>query len=180
MKKLLLVPALLLGLSAAPVALAQTAATASAPAARQTQPIQAILEDFLVMSVRGANGRTTEQLNPDASRAKRGDVIQYEVTVKNTLKTPATAVRPTLRVPAGTVFVASSGGTGNVVTEYSFDGGKTFGKAPLFKTVTVTENGKQVSRRVQVKPTEYTNVRWNLGSLGPGQTHKMTLRVRVR
>ena len=102
------------------------------------------------------------------------------MTAKNVSRSAITNVRPTLAVPAGTVFVASSGGIGNAITEYSIDGGKTFGKAPLFKTVTVQENGKSVTKRVQVDPSEYTNVRWNLSSLRPDQSHKMTLRVRVR
>ncbi|GHG02117.1 hypothetical protein GCM10017783_12950 [Deinococcus piscis] len=179
MKAFLFIPALLLGLGFAP-ALAQK--TASAPATQQTQqsPVQLVLNDFLVTSVRGADGKTTERLNPDASRVRPGDVIHYDLAARNVSRAPLGNVRPSLPVPAGTVFVASSGGTGNVVTEYSFDGGKTFGKAPLFRSVTVTENGKAVTRRVQVQPSEYTHVRWNLGTLAPGQTHKMALRVRVR
>ncbi|MDO4262684.1 MAG: hypothetical protein Q4C67_00630 [Deinococcus sp.] len=183
MKKFLLIPALLLGLGIAP-ALAQGTAAPATTAARQVQtqpnPVQLVLNDFLVTSVRGAGGEVAERLNPDASRVRPGDMIQYDLDAKNVSRTPLTNVRPSLPVPAGTVFVASSGGTGNVVTEYSFDGGKTFGKAPLFRNVTVTENGKAVTRRVQVQPSEYTNVRWNVGTLAAGQTHKMTLRVRVR
>ncbi|ADY25242.1 conserved repeat domain protein [Deinococcus proteolyticus MRP] len=179
MKKFLLIPALLgLGVPA----LAQTASAPATTSAQQTQqsPVQLVLNDFLVTNVRGADGKPSERLNPDASRVRPGDMIQYDLSAKNVGRTPLNNVRPSLPVPAGTVFVASSGGTGNAVTEYSFDGGKTFGKAPLFRNVTVTENGKAVTRRVQVQPSEYTNVRWNLGALAPGQTHKMTLRVRVR
>lgn len=181
MKNILLIPALLLGLGVAPV-LAQTQTAAPAATAQQTQqsPVQLLLNDYLVTSVRGADGKVTERLNPDASRVRPGDVIQYEVTAKNVSRAPLNNVAPSLPVPAGTVFVASSGGLGNVRTEYSFDGGKTFGRAPLFRTVTVTENGKSVTRRVQVQPSEYTNVRWNVPTLTPNQTYKMTLRVRVR
>lgn len=179
MKKLLIVPALLLSLVSAP-ALAQATTTAPATKQTQTSPVQLVLNDFAVTSVRGANGQSTERLNPDASRARPGDIIQYEVSAKNVTRTNVTNVRPSLPVPAGTVFLASSGGTGNVTTEYSFDGGKTFGQAPLFKTVTVQENGKSVTKRVQVQPSEYTNVRWNIGTLSPNETHKMTVRVRVR
>lgn len=180
MKNILLIPALLLSIAAAPV-LAQTA-PATAPAASQTQtnPVQLVLNDFVVTKVRDAAGKETERLNPDASRARPGDIIQYEITAKNTLRTPITDLRPVLAVPAGTVFVASAGGVGNIGTEYSIDGGKTFGKAPLFKTVTVQENGKSVTKRVEVQPSEYTNVRWNVSQLKANETQKLTLRVRVR
>ncbi|MFC6618498.1 hypothetical protein [Deinococcus radiophilus] len=171
--------AALLTLSALP-ALAQTTASAGTTTqtaqATQTSPLQLVLNDYLVTSVRGVGGRVTERLNPDATRARPGDVIQYEVSAKNTSQRTLQHARPVLAVPAGTVFVASAGGSQNVTTEYSFDGGKTFGAAPLFKTVVV--NG--TSQRVQVQPSEYTNVRWTVARLAPGEAYKMVLRVRVR
>lgn len=179
MNKVLLLPALLLSLGVAP-AVAQTNNTAPATQQARQSPVQLVLNDFLVTTLRGADGKETERLNPDASRVRPGDVIQYDLSAKNVGRTSLGNVRPSLPVPAGTVFVASSGGTAGATTEYSFDGGKTFGQAPLFKTVTVTENGRSVTKRVQVQPSEYTNVRWNIGTLTPNQTHKMTLRVRVR
>ncbi len=177
--KFLTIPALLLSLGAAPV-LAQGAASAAAPAAQQTQdqksPVSLVLTQQLVTTVRGADGKTTERLNPDASRVRPGDIIEYGLTAKNITRDPVTGVLPMLPVPAGATFVSAAGGTG---TEYSYDGGKTYGKAPLYKTVTVQENGKAVTKKVEVKPSEYTNVRWNVGTLRAGQQQKLSLRVRV-
>lgn len=180
MKKLLLIPALLLGLAAPVTAQAQTQTTQTADQ-KQQAPLELRLEDFIVTEVTSPEGKIVEKLIPDASTVLPNQVIQYELTAENHLKQPLTGVKPTLAVPDSTIFVASStNGADNIVTEYSYDGGKTFGTAPLFKTVTVTENGKTVTKKVKVQPYEYTNVRWNLGKLKGDAQQKLILRVRVR
>ena len=76
---------------------------------------------------------------------------------------------------ADTVFCTVAG----VTTLYSVDG-KTFGPAPLKKTVTVTENGRSVLKEVEVKPSEYTTVRWTVPELGVDQTLKLGYRIQVK
>ena len=43
------------------------------------------------------------------------------------------------------------------------------------KTIAVTENGQLVQKRVEVKPSEYTNVRWVLPTLAAGEALKLGL-----
>lgn len=67
-----------------------------------------------------------------------------------------------------------------VTAEFSYDGGKSYGKPPLKRKVRVVENGKEVEKEVEVKPEEYTHARWVLPELGAKQSVLLKLRTVVR
>lgn len=169
--------ALLLG-----TVLAQTAPATTAPAApAQPSPIQIETTQARVETVE-QEGRTVERLValPNTAQANPGQLLQQTVMVRNTLTRPVTGLKIDLPVPQGMVFVNTAATLQNIRTEFSFDGGRTFGPAPLKRRVTVTENGQQVTREVTVQPSEYTNVRWYLAELPARGEARLGMRVRVR
>ncbi|THF85032.1 hypothetical protein E7T09_18500 [Deinococcus sp. KSM4-11] len=161
-----LTPALLAALGLGTV-LAQTA-----------NPIVLNLTLFAVHSVQ-ADGKTTEQLVPNPGNVLPGDVLSQVVTVKNTGTKAVMNLPVTLPVPKNTFYMAPEAGLPVTRTEYSIDG-KTFAPAPLMKSVTVTENGKSVTKQVEVKPGEYTAVRWYVAELGAQATVKLGYRIQVK
>ena len=155
-------------LSAAGVAAAQTAS-----------PVSLSLVMSLVSSVK-VNGKDTEQLTPNPRNVLPGAVISQVVTVRNTGGKPVRQVPVTLPVPKNTRYLTAEKGTDGLRAEYSIDGGKTFAPAPLKRKVTVTENGRAITREVEVKPSEYTSVRWVIPELGANDTLKLGYRVQVK
>ncbi|MFC4427853.1 hypothetical protein [Deinococcus navajonensis] len=126
-----------------------------------------------------AGGKTTEMLVPAKGNVP-GDLLSQLVTAKNTSTKALKNVRIPLNVPKATFYVAPEKGIDGARAEYSIDGGKTFAPAPLKKKITVTENGKSVTREVEVKPSEYQAVRWTIPELAPGQTLKLGYRIQVK
>ncbi|GBF05981.1 hypothetical protein DAERI_060241 [Deinococcus aerius] len=160
-------PILLLSLSAA--ALAQGAS-----------PLTLSLSQALVQAVTVA-GKTTEKRIPDYVKARPGDVLAQTLTARNVSARPLTNVALRLPVPAGMVYLAPDGPMPEGVrTEYSVDGGKTFAPAPLKKKVTVTENGRAVTKEVEVQPNEYQAVRWTIAALPAGTGKTLGFRVQVK
>ncbi|MVN87066.1 hypothetical protein GO986_09830 [Deinococcus sp. HMF7620] len=158
-------------LVAAGVAAAQTAQTVS--------PVTLNLTMSLVRNVT-VGGKVTEQLTPNPGNVLPGAVLSQVVTARNTTTKSIVNLPIMLPVPKNTVYLAPEQGLDTTRAEYSIDGGKTFAAAPLKKTVTVTENGKTVQREVEVKPSEYTTVRWTVRELPANQTLKLGYRVQVK
>ncbi|GHF52131.1 putative repeat protein (TIGR01451 family) [Deinococcus metalli] len=147
--------------------------------AQAATPVVLNLALFAVHTVK-ADGKTTEQLVPSPGNVLPGDVLSQIVTVKNTGSKAVLNFPVTLPVPKNTVYLAPESGLASLRTEYSVDGGKTFAPAPLMKTVTVTENGKSVSKQVEVKPSEYTAVRWYVTELAAQSALKLGYRIQVK
>lgn len=151
--------------------------------AQPRNDIRLDLKAFRVLSVQEGN-RTTEKLEP-ALDAKPGQVIQYQLTALNTLTNPLRQVALTIPIPPTTAYQAQSAlplrlGDTLVIPEFSFDGGKSYGRPPLKRKLKVMENGKEVEKEVEVKPEEYTHARWVIPQIEPQQTLTLTLRVVVR
>ncbi|WP_309572888.1 hypothetical protein [Deinococcus sp.] len=147
--------------------------------AQVTEPLTMNLVMSLVRNVT-LNGKVTEQTVANPRSVFPGDVISQVVTVKNNTGRAIQNVPVRLPVPLSTTYLAAEQGLNVARTEYSIDGGKTFAAAPLMKTVIVTENGKAISKQVEVKPSEYTGVRWVLAELPAGHSTKLGYRVQVR
>ena len=147
--------------------------------AQGAAPLNLDLSMSLVRSVK-VDGKVTEQLSPSPKNVQPGDLISQVVNVRNTGGKVLKNVPVTLPVPKNTVYMAPEKDMSVARTEYSIDGGKTFAAAPLKKKVTVTENGKTVTREVEVKPNEYTAVRWTISEISANQTLKLGYRVQVR
>ncbi|MFB9990622.1 hypothetical protein ACFFLM_01285 [Deinococcus oregonensis] len=162
---------LLTGVLLTGVALAQT-----------PSPLTLTLAQALVRAVT-VDGKATEQLSPDPKNVRPGDVLSQLVTARNSSSKALTNVTVRLPVPKGTTYLkpetALNTAASGAKAEYSIDGGKTYAVAPLKKTITVTENGKSVKKEVEVKPSEYTNVRWTLSQINAGKDLKVGFRVQV-
>ncbi|UQN07233.1 hypothetical protein [Deinococcus sp. QL22] len=157
-------------------ALLLTAGLASAQAA---SPVSLSLMLSSVERVT-VDGKATEVFKANPGNVLPGSVLSQVVTVRSTAAKTLLNVPVTLPVPKSTVYLAPEQGMTAVRTEFSADGGKTFAPAPLKKKITVTENGKAVQKDVDVKPSEYTAVRWFISELRANEPLKLGYRVQVR
>lgn len=124
------------------------------------------------------DGKAVETVVASPKTVLPGDVLREEVTVVNVSGKPVKSPIISVPVPKGTVYAGSATpGNDRWNTLYSIDG-KAYSATPM-KTVSVTENGKSVSKQVAASPSEYTNVRWLIGQLGADETLKLSFRVRV-
>lgn len=151
--------------------------------AQSRNDIRLDLKAFRVLSVQ-EQGRTVEKLEA-ALDAKPGQLIEYQLSAQNTTDNPLRQVALIIPIPASTAYQALSAlplqlGATLVTAEFSYDGGKSYGKPPLKRKVRVVENGKEVEKEVEVKPEEYTHARWVLPELGAKQSVLLKLRTVVR
>lgn len=174
MKKLMMMAALTVSVAAAQQTTTATPAktTPAPPAVKVT-----LAQDQIKTST--ANGKAVDTVVLNPKTVLPGDVLREEVTVVNVsgkvVKSPVISVP----VPKGTVFSGNATPSGERWnTQYSIDNGKTYAATPT-KTVTVTENGKSVTKQVVAATKEYTNVRWLIGQLAATDTLKLSFRVRV-
>ena len=171
MKKLMTVVALM-----GTVAMAQQAAQPAVKTAQAAVKVTLAQDQIKASTV---DGKTVESVIASPKTVLPGDVLREEVTVVNVsgkvVKSPVISVP----VPKGTVYAGSATPSGERWnTQYSIDLGKSYAATPM-KTVTVTENGKSVTKQVAAPVTEYTNVRWVITQLVAEESLKLSFRVRV-
>ncbi|THF68068.1 DUF11 domain-containing protein [Deinococcus sp. Arct2-2] len=168
--------------SHSPLLLLTGALLTSVASAQAASPLTLTLSQALVRAVT-VDGKATEQLAADPKNVRPGDVLSQMVTARNIGNKALTNVTVRLPVPKGTTYLKAetvmNTALSNAKAEYSIDGGKTYATAPLKKIVMVTENGKSVKKEVEVKPSEYTNVRWMLPHIDAGTELKIGFRVQV-
>ncbi|GGJ85539.1 hypothetical protein [Deinococcus aquiradiocola] len=170
MKKLMTIVVLLGSASA------QTATPAKTTPA--TPPVKVSLAQDGIKTAT-VNGKAVETVVPSPKTVLPGDVLREEVTVTNVSTKVVRNSVISVPVPKGTVYAGNATPTGDRWnTVYSIDGGKTFTATPM-KTVTVTENGKSVTKQVAAPANEYTNVRWVIAQLAADESLKLSFRVRV-
>ncbi|MFT2719501.1 hypothetical protein ACMT4L_05800 [Deinococcus sp. A31D244] len=145
----------------------------------QTSPLT-LKAATLVVTQETRDGKKVEVLT-DASKKQviPGTVLSLTQTFKNVSTGALSGIALNMKVDPATTFQQASCTVGGVTTQYTTDG-KTFAAAPLMKTVTVTENGKSVQKKVEVKPSEYTGVRWNIARLNAGQEGTCAMRATVK
>ena len=171
MKKLMTLRALAGTRAAAQQSTAATPA-APAPAVKVT-----LTQDQIKTAT--VDGKAVDTVLANPKTVLPGDILREEVTVANVSGKPVKSPVISVPVPKGTVFAGSATpGNDRWNTLYSIDNGKNYAATPM-KTVTVTENGKSVTKQVAAATTEYTNVRWLIGQLGADETLKLSFRVRV-
>lgn len=163
-----------------PTLLATVLLCGAAQAAAQGGEALSLKLSMLLVKTVKVDGKVTEQLLPNSGSVNPGDVISQVVSVRNTSAKAMRDLPVQLPVPKNTVYLAPEKGLDSTKTQYSIDGGKTFAAAPLKKTITVTENGKSVQKEVEVKPGEYTAVRWIVAELAPGKSLELGYRIQVR
>lgn len=144
-----------------------------------SSPLRLVLSQDLVQTVQ-VEGKTEERFTPAPKGVRPGDALREVLAVSNVGGKLLRGVAVRLPVPQGTVYTGGASVGAGYLTEYSFDGGKTFGAAPLKRKVTVTENGQSVTREVVVPPAEYTTVRWTMQTLSTDQALNFSFRVQVK
>lgn len=113
----------------------------------------------------------TEVLEP-ADRIKPGEVIEYQVSYRNTTNHLVRQLNATLPVPAETEYIPNTASPQGV--QASLDG-VSYQAVPLYRMVKLP-NGQTEKREVPV--AEYRSLRWSLGDLPANQ--KMTVSARMR
>ncbi|GLV47165.1 hypothetical protein TJA_03390 [Thermus sp. LT1-2-5] len=144
---------------------------------------QALNLDLKPYLVRVVEGKEVYEENPVA--VKPGDILEWRLVAENRSQGALRQVTLVIPIPTETVYLEGSAkllslNGATIRPEFSFDGGKTFGVPPLKKRVRVVENGKEVEREVEVKPEEYTHVRWLVPELPKGAKVQVSLRTAVR
>lgn len=157
-----------------------SAAWGQAPQPTPAKPrVQFTLTQDLVRRTQ-QDGATVEQIVQGVRTVVPGDLLREQISVRNVSGGVLRRVFVGSPVPRGTEFMGEvTANTGRWRVEYSIDGGQTFGAAPR-RTVTVSENGQIVTREVIAPVSTYTNVRWTVAELRPGETLTFAFRVRVK
>ncbi|WP_347242082.1 hypothetical protein [Thermus sp.] len=144
---------------------------------------QALGLDLRPYLVKVVEGKEVYEENPPA--VKPGDVLEWRLLAENRSQGDLRQVALVIPIPKETYYLEGSAkplqvGGATLRPEFSFDGGKTFGLPPLKKRVRVVEGGKEVEKEVEVKPEEYTHVRWVVPLLSKGAKVSVSLRTVVR
>ena len=145
----------------APGAGAQPGATKGAP------EVSSQLAAFRV-----ARADDKEVFSP-AQNVRPGDVLEYRVSYSNAGRGAALNLRPVLPIPAGTSYLANSAAPAPF--EASVDG-RNFALAPLRRAVKKADGTTEV---VFVPLSEYRALRWNAGTLAPGEALNFKARVQL-
>jgi len=113
-----------------------------------------------------------------ATNADPGQNLIFTLNYKNKGNEKAVNVKIDNPIPENTTYVVGSGIGKNSNMMFSIDGGKTY-KAPSLLKYTVTLNdGKKIEK--QASPDQYTNVRWVINEIPPGESGKVGFQVRVK
>ncbi len=109
-----------------------------------------------------------------AENANPGDVIEYQARYTNTGSVAAQRFSPQLPVPEALVYAGNTAlPTGFLATT----DGKNFAPAPLMRSV---KNLDGTTKQVAVPLREYRALRWQLGTLAPGESVVVKARARVK
>ena len=144
----------------------------TSPAFSASQPLKLKTKGFLVVN-EIVGGKKREVLKPLPEKVYPKDIIEYQITVKNTSKSVLKNVEIKAQIPKSTVYVEHSA-NGNPL--FSIDGGKTFSPEPV--KYKVVENGKEVEK--VATPDMYTNVMWKIPQLLPNTSKVLKYRVQVK
>ncbi len=151
-------------------------------------PVKLELTSLKVVTRITDDGKKVEELVP-AVEVKPGDVIEWKLRAENASEQTLHDVALVIPIPAKTYYLDGSASPlqveegGRKVTiepQFSYDGGHSFGRPPLYKKVKERVNGKEVIKEVPVAPEEYTHARWVLQTMAPGQVVEVYLRTVVR
>ncbi|MFB9991422.1 hypothetical protein ACFFLM_05475 [Deinococcus oregonensis] len=154
-------------------------AGAQASSGTVSQAIKFVLAQDLIKSTT-VDGKTTEQVVLGPKTVLPNDILREEVTVTNVSGKTLNQVFVGIPVPKGTEFSGqATPSTDRWKLLYSIDNGKTYAATPT-RTVTVTENGKSVTKVVAAPVNTYTNVRWTLATLKKDESLKLSFRVKIK
>jgi hypothetical protein len=109
-----------------------------------------------------------------AESADPGDVIEYQARYTNNGSAPAQRFSPQLPMPDALVYAGNTAAPAGFLATTD---GKNFAPAPLMRSV---KNADGTTKMVAVPLREYRALRWQLGTLAPGETVTIKARARVK
>lgn len=109
-----------------------------------------------------------------ADTADPGDIIEYQASYTNNGKAPAQRFSPQLPMPDALVYAGNTAAPSGFLATTD---GKNFAPAPLMRSV---KNPDGTTKMVAVPLREYRALRWQLGTLAPGETVTVKARARVK
>lgn len=138
------------------------------PKGERSTPLQITLEAGRVVT--DANGRETAITD---NTAEPGGLVQYRASYHNRGVLTLKSVAPTLPIPVGMFVVPDSAFPAPAWA--SLDG-RTFERLPI-RRIERLADGTAVSR--EVPASEFRALRWDAGTLAPGDTFVVAVRTRV-
>ncbi len=164
------------------IAVAVLLITVSAWAQQQQQgvsrgPLKAELKAWVVRTDT-VDGKPVVRKLP-ADSAAVGDTIEYELHYTNVGDLPISGLKPTAKIPEGTVYLEGSASSSVKARLYfSIDGGKTYHELPIYYKVKLPD-GREVKK--EATPDMFTHIRWGMeGELLPGRSAVFSYRVIVK
>ncbi len=128
------------------------------------RPAREVEFNLTQVLVRSEGPGKPETLMPDPQTVTAGDLLQEDLTVTNVSGRNLSHVTVSVPVTNGTRLAATPRASGQWVTEYSADGGRTYRKSTSQATTS------------HAAPT---HVRWTVAHLSPDESLKLSFRVRV-
>lgn len=141
------------------------------------------------------NGKSVEKLVDAGKGVLPNNILQMNQKLDNLSGQKLTGVRLTMPIPSAVAYQSQQCNITGVKAQFSADAHAVDSKtqkitnvstrkyadaAALKKTVTVKENGKDVTKEVTVSPADFTAVRWQLPDLAAGQSVECFVRVKVK
>jgi uncharacterized repeat protein (TIGR01451 family) len=108
-----------------------------------------------------------------AGEGKPGEIIEYSGTYRNGGTAAVDKLLATIPVPDGTSYIA---GSSNPASAQASTDGTHFAPVPLIRTVRQSDGSE---RKEPVPLSDYRAVRWEVGTLLPGSSSAVSLRVRI-
>ena len=122
------------------------------------------------------DGKEVLETKP-ADKVGPGDVAVYTITYTNTGAGEARNAVIGDPVPAGTLYVVGSAEGKDAAITFSIDGGKSFHKEPV-KQVVKRPDG--TSEEKDADPAMYSNIKWVVKRVMPGQSGKVSFKAKVK
>lgn len=130
----------------------------------------AVTSKLVAQRVEVVDGKTVAK---PAGEGKPGETIEYSGTYRNGGTAAVEKLLATIPVPVGTSFIA---GSSNPAPAQASTDGTRFAPMPLIRTVRQPDGSE---RKEPVPLSDYRAVRWEVGTLSPGSSSVVSLRVRI-
>lgn len=143
-------------------------------------PVKILLSAQKEVVTKDKNGKITVTYDK-ADKAGSGDVIVYTVVCENTGKEIIKQIELTDPIQAGAVTYidgsATDGGKKVSLISFSIDKGKTYAMPSKLIYKTTDTKGNVIEK--QATPDMYTNVKWLVDSLSPGEKVSVSFRAKM-
>ena len=140
-------------------------------------PLSLEMKGHLVVFYNDDTGKEVAKLMPLPEVVEKGDIIQYDIYGKNISEKTLKGIKSGGKIPVGTLFIQKSArcDVENTVS-FSIDKGKTFATEPIKEIIKI--DGQKEETIVSYE--RYTDIRFTIKKLEPGQKFKGSFGVTVR